>query len=288
MLNKRAINLKKKLKAGAFSPGIWVSLPSPTASEVIANAGFDWVIVDAEHSPFNPETLQHMLMAFKESSTAPLIRVPWNDHVMIKQALDMDWDGVVVPQTNSAEEVRRAVAACRYPPVGRRGFGPRRAGNYYKDQEEYVKLANESVICVIQIEDVAGAEQIDEIVRVPGIDWIIVGACDMSGSVGRFLDIEGAEIWKAVHRIFDAARSARIPTGNAVGSPTGNAIGAAGTNATPAIRDIRRTLELGCQLVFLGEDTGFLKEATDNVLKAFHDVLRASDAAQSFCIQTSP
>ena len=79
MLNKRAMNLKEKLATGALSPGIWLSLPSPTACEVIAEAGFDWALVDAEHSPFNPETLQFMLMAFKGSATVPIIRVPWND-----------------------------------------------------------------------------------------------------------------------------------------------------------------------------------------------------------------
>ncbi len=93
MFNKRAINLKKKLAAGEFSPGIWISLPSPTACEVIAGVGFNWIVVAAEHSPFNPETLQHILMTFKGSDTVPLIRIPWNDPVMIKQVLDMSWDG---------------------------------------------------------------------------------------------------------------------------------------------------------------------------------------------------
>src|SRR3989304_4928369 len=130
MFNRRAINLKKKLASGGMSSGLWISLPCPTACEVIADAGLDWVVVDAEHSPFNPETLQHMLMAFSGRTTVPLIRVPWNDEVMIKQALDMGWEGVLIPQVNTVDDARRAVAACRYPPMGKRGFGPRRAGNY--------------------------------------------------------------------------------------------------------------------------------------------------------------
>ena len=278
MFDKRAINLKKKLKTGAFSPGVWVGLPSPAVCEVIASVGFDWVIVDAEHTPIGSENLQHMLMGFKGSSTVPLIRVPWNDAVIIKQVLDMGWDGVVVPQTNSAEEARRAVAACRYPPVGNRGFGPRRAGNYYRDHDEYVKLADESVICVVQIENVAGAEEIDEIVGVPGIDWIIVGPCDMSGTVGRFLDVEGAEICKAIRRIFDGARSAGIPTGNPLGGLFDNVIGVRGTNVGGG-QDAQRTPEPECQLVFLGEDTSFLKQAADDALQAFHNAHPAADAA---------
>jgi len=257
MFNKRAINLKKKLAAGEFSPGIWVSLPSPTACEVIAGVGFDWILVDAEHSPFNPETLQYMLMAFKGSDTVPIIRVPWNDQVMIKQVLDMGWDGVLVPQVNSVDEAQRAVSACRYPPVGKRGFGPRRAGNYYKDQDEYVKLANDSVICAIQIESVSGADQIDEIVCVPGIDWILVGIYDMSGSLGRFCDLDEPELWKAIRRIFSAAQAAKIPVGNAFSG----------------VDNIKKSVDLGCQLIFLGEDTGFLKETADNALRAFQEVI---------------
>jgi len=259
MINRRALDLKKKLAAGEFSPGIWMSLPSPTACEVIAGAGLDWILVDAEHSPFNPETLQYMLMAFTGSQTVPIIRVPWHDHVMIKQALDMGWDGVLVPQVNSAEEARRAVAACRYPPVGNRGFGPRRAGNYHRDQDEYVKFANDSVICVIQIEDLAGAAQIDEIIRVPGIDWILVGPCDMSASTGRFLDLENPELWQAVGKVFETAQAAGIPCGNAVDGP----------------ENVGQTLDLGCQLVVLGEDTGYLKEAVDNALQVFQQVVNS-------------
>ena len=254
----RAVNLKKKLGRGELSPGIWVSLPSPTVCEIVVGAGFDWIIVDTEHSPFNPETLQYMLMAFKGSVTVPIIRLPWNDQVMIKQVLDMGWDGVLVPQTNSTDEARRAVSACRYPPVGRRGFGPRRAGNYYRNQDEYAKLANDSVICAIQIEDVSGADKIDEIIRVPGIDWILVGPNDMSGTIGQFLNLDNPELWKAIRKIFNTANAAGVTTGNAF----------CGTE------NIQKQLDFGCQLVFLGEDTLYLKEAVDNAIKVFQDIVK--------------
>lgn len=257
MFNRRAINLKKKLADGGISPGIWVSLPSPTACEVIADAGLDWIVVDAEHSPFNPETLQHMLMAFSGKTTVPLIRVPWNDAVIIKQMLDMGWDGVLVPQVNTVEQTKQAVAACRYPPAGKRGFGPRRAANYDRDLDEYVQFANQSVICIIQIEDVAGAEQIDEIVHVLGLDWIFVGPCDMSGTTKRFLDMDNQEIWKAIRKILDTARKAGIPAGNAFWG----------------VEAIQKTLEWGCPLVVLGEDTSFLKDGVDKVMKAFQKVI---------------
>lgn len=257
MFNKRAINLKGKLSKGKFSPGIWVSLSSPTTCEVIADAGFDWIIVDSEHSAFNPEILQYMLMAFKGSNTVPIIRVPENNQVMIKQVLDMGWDGVVTPQTNSAKEAQNAVLSCRYPPIGKRGFGPRRAGNYYRDQDEYVRLANDSIICAIQIENVSAMNEIERIVRVPGIDWILVGPCDMSGTTDKFLDMNNPELWKAIRKIFKAAQDKRIPTGNAFGG----------------IQNIDKQLEFGCQLIFLGEDTLYLKDAADNSLKVFYEII---------------
>ena len=263
MFNKRAINLKKKLANGELSPGIWVSLPSPMSCAVLADAGFDWIIVDSEHSVFNPETLQHMVMAFNGKTTVPLIRVPWNDAVMIKQVLDMGWDGVLIPQVNTVEEVKRAVAACRYPPAGRRGYGPGYAANYGQDEDEYVRCANQSVICSIQIEDVAGAEQIDEIVRVPGVDWIFVGPNDMSGTTKRFLDMDNQELWKAIRKIFNTAQKAGIPAGNA-GPP-----------------DIQKALELGCPLIMLGDDTSFLKNGATNAIKAFQKVVGKNENSKN-------
>ncbi len=258
MFKERALNLKKKLARGGISPGMWVSLPSPTACEIIAGAGLDWIVVDGEHSPFNPETLQYMLMAFTGSSTVPLIRVPWNDPVMIKQALDMGWDGVLVPQVNTVDEVQRAVSACRYPPAGKRGFGPRRAGNYYRDQDEYVRRANESVICAIQIEDVIGANQIERIVQIPGVDWIFVGPWDLSGTVNRFGAIDSEEVQNPIRRVFIAARAARIPAGN----------------AWSGVENIEKTLDAGCPLVVLGEDTAYLKQAVDRAMAAFQHVVQ--------------
>jgi 2-keto-3-deoxy-L-rhamnonate aldolase RhmA len=234
-------------------------LPSPMAAEVLAGAGFDWIVVDAEHQPFNPETLRLMLMGFKDSETAPLIRVPWNDAVMIKQALDMGWEGVVVPQVNTAEETRRAVAACRYPPQGKRGYGPLLASRYHKERAEYVASANDAVICVIQIEDIIGAQQIGDIVRVPGFDWIFVGRYDMSGTVGTFGQADSPEVWEAVRTIFAAAQAARIPTGNALGGAD----------------NIARTLALGCQIVHLGDDVSYLQGQADQCLGAFRKVMAA-------------
>jgi 2-keto-3-deoxy-L-rhamnonate aldolase RhmA len=233
-------------------------LASATAAEVIAQAGFDWVALDTEHTPFNPETLQHILMGFQGSDTVPLVRVPWNDHVMIKQALDMGWDGVIVPQVNTAEEARRAVAACRYAPLGNRGFGPIRAGAYGPGRAEYVRHANDSVFCVIQVENVPSLEQeAEEIVRVPGIDGIWVGPCDMSSSINCFLQTDHPRIWNAVRKLFALAKEAGIPTSEGTGGAS----------------RLGCVLDMGCQWVLLGEDITFLIDSSAAVLQAYREGL---------------
>lgn len=132
------------------------------------------------------------------------------------------------------------------------------AGDYYRSQDEYAKLANKSIICAIKLEGVSGADKIDEITCVPGIDWTLVGPSDMSGTVGQFLDLDNPELRKAIPRIFSAAHTAGITTGNPVNG----------------IENIEKQLDSSCQLIFLGEDTFYLKEAVDRAIKVFQDVLK--------------
>lgn len=249
----RAHALKERLRAGGRASGVWLTIPSPVACEIAADAGFDWIIVDAEHMPYNPETLLHILLAFRGSPTVPLVRLPWNDPVMVKQALDMGWEGVVLPQVNTPEEAERAVRACRYPPTGERGFGPRRASGYFRHTAEYAARANESVICAIQLEDYRAAECIEEIVCVPGVDWILLGPTDMSGSLGCLLDLENEELWRCLRRIYRVARAAGVATGSPWNSPA----------------RLAEAVELGCQLLFLGDDTSLLRDALDGALATY-------------------
>lgn len=258
MLNPRALNLKRKLAEGNSCCGAWLGLACPSICEIVTGSGLDFIVVDAEHSPFNPETQQAMLMAFKGCDTVPIIRVPWNDPIMIKQALDMGWEGVLIPQVNTPDEVRAAVAACRYPPKGKRGWGPRRAADYGRDDAEYAKTADDSVICIVQIEDVRGADVIDEILEIPGFDWIFVGRMDMSGSIGRIGDADAEEIWDAVKKIFSKAKESGIPAGNAI--------------QTPDPEGIQQQLDMGCPIVLLGEDGKFIRSAFDSAVENYRKV----------------
>lgn len=249
----RARDLKQRLREGDTASGMWLTIASPVVCEIAADAGLDWAIVDAEHMPYNPETLLAILLAFRGSPTVPLVRLPWNDAVMVKQALDMGWEGVVLPQTNTPEETERAVRACRYPPAGERGFGPRRASGYFRHTAAYAAAANAGVICAVQLEDYRSAECIEGICRVPGLDWILLGPTDMSGSLGRLLDLESEELWRHLRRIYEVARAAGVPTGSPWNSPA----------------RLAEAVALGCQLLFLGDDTSLLRDAIDGAVAAY-------------------
>jgi 2-keto-3-deoxy-L-rhamnonate aldolase RhmA len=260
-MSDRSRKLKEKLSSGAMSPGAWMAIPDPTVAEVMADAGFEWIIVDSEHSPFNPETLQHILMGFHRSETVPFVRVPWNDPIMIKQALDMGWEGIVTPQTNSAEEVRRAVAAARYPPLGNRGFGPRRAGRYYRDQAEYVGRANSEIILAAQIENIGGVDEIEDMAAVPGLDWVLVGRYDMSATLdGLFCQVDHPRIWEAMQKIVRAAQAHGLPAGVPLGS------------ATP--ENLERYRLLGGQLMTIGEDLAYMQEGAQNALVTWRNTFQ--------------
>jgi len=254
-LSKRTDRIRKKMADGEIIAGIFHYLASPMAAEIMADTGFDFVVVDAEHNPFNPETLLSILLAFRGSDTVPMIRVPWNDPVMIKQVLDMGYEGIVTPQTNTSEQARQAVMACRYPPIGTRGFGPARPGRYYRDGGEYARTANESIICAIQIENVSGAHDIDNIVNVPGIDWILIGRYDMSASVGGWLQVDHPDLWTAMRKIIETANNAGIVAGL-------------------PIDDLQRALDIGSKVVYLGTDCSFLQSAADAALARFRETAK--------------
>src|SRR5215470_11976185 len=138
----RVKRFKTRLTAGETVLGGWLTIPDLAVAEIMAGAGFDYVIIDAEHAPWTVGEIQVALAGFAVSETVLLVRVPWNDHVAIKQVLDAGVDGLVCPMVRTVEEARSLIAACRYPPAGTRGFGPRRASDYYKSAKDYAATAN--------------------------------------------------------------------------------------------------------------------------------------------------
>lgn len=254
----RSIELKKRLRAGETAIGGLLSISSPAVAEIMAGAGFDWVLIETEHSPFTLESLQSILMAFNGRDTVPLVRVPWNDQVIIKQVLDLGAEGIMVPHVGSPEEARQAVAACRYPPEGIRGYGPWRASDYYRQADRYARLANEGIIVLIQIEHIDAVRSIGQILAVPGIDVVLLGPMDLSGSLGLLGQLDHPQVVEAINQVIAEANRADISAGIPGDMP-------------PEV--MLQWVSRGCQFVFAGEDHGFLRRTVTQTLTEFRQHL---------------
>jgi 4-hydroxy-2-oxoheptanedioate aldolase len=256
---KRGLSLKKRMRAGELTFGAWISFSDQAAAEIMAGVGFDWVLIDTEHAPFSLESLACVLMAFNGRSTVPIVRVPWNDRVMIKQILDLGAGGILTPYICSVEEARQAVAACKYPPEGIRGFGPRRASDYYRQMEEYIRLANDAVICAIQIEHIDAVRQARKILAVPGIDVVLLGPMDLSGSLGLLGQLDHPQVVAAIEQVAAEGRSADLPVGIPVDAP---------------LDVVAKWVAKGSQFVIVGEDHSLLRRAATEALIQFrHQML---------------
>ena len=173
--------LKEKVKAGQPVLGTFVEIGHPDITEWLSRLGFDWMLLDAEHGPLGFETMQNMMQAMNGTSCVPIVRPQWNDSAVIKRVLDIGAYGVLVPWVNSREEAEAAVRSCKYPPEGRRGYGPRRAAML---DPQYYQTANEQLLISVQIETRRALDNLDDILSVPGIDACYIGPYDLSCSLG--------------------------------------------------------------------------------------------------------
>jgi 2-keto-3-deoxy-L-rhamnonate aldolase RhmA len=251
-MSVRGLELKQRLARGHTTFGAWLSLSNPNVAESMAGTGYDLVLIDAEHGPFGLEGLQVALMAFKGSPSVPIVRVAWNDPVRIKQVLDLGADGILVPMVNSASEALAAVAACKYPPEGVRGFGPKRAADYGRDTDRYTARANASLITIVQIEHVDAVAGIDEILAVPGIDVICIGLTDRSGSAGVLRQLAHPVVQRAPETIVARSRARSLPV-------------CMGVVFEPD--EMARWAAKGATFVLTGEGTSLLRTAATHALE---------------------
>jgi len=173
--------LKEKIKNGEITIGTIVSLGHPDVTEWLSQVGYDWLFLDAEHGAMGLETLQNMMQSMDTARCTPIIRPQWNEPALIKRILDIGAHGIIVPMVSSKEEAECAVRACKYPPVGIRGFGPRRAAMFDPD---YFDTANEETLTMVLIETDAAIKNIDDILSVDGVDVGFMGFDDLSLSMG--------------------------------------------------------------------------------------------------------
>ena len=194
--------LKQKLKQGRKTAGSWLGMASPLSAEIIGRSGFDWVIIDMEHGPGDIMALIAQLQALDGSGAVPIVRVPWNDFVIIKRVLDAGAYGLIIPYVNTRQEAEAAVSACKYPPEGIRGLaGSTRAAWFNRFAKNYFPHANEEILIITQVETRTAVENLDDMLQVPGIDGIFIGPMDLATSMGHLADPSQAEVRSTIMEV---------------------------------------------------------------------------------------
>lgn len=207
-----SVSFRARLKRGDALLGTMVTLPTASTAEILADAGFDWLFVDAEHGPLETRDLLGILQAVGHRVPC-LVRVPSLDEAAIKKALDLGANGIIVPQVNTAQQAADAVRFARYAPAGSRGVGLARAHGYGFRFSEYVASANDEVCVVVQAEHELAVRNIESIVAVPGIDAVLLGPYDLSASFGKMGHIHDPEVVAAIDHVTRICQSAGIPLG---------------------------------------------------------------------------
>jgi 2-keto-3-deoxy-L-rhamnonate aldolase RhmA len=234
---------RQRLAQGQILAGAGIYLTDPKASEALADT-FDFLWYDLEHSPMSMEALCAHLMVARGKNKPAIVRVGGSDTPFIKPVLDAGAHGIVVPQIRSAAEARRVIDDCRYPPVGRRGFGPLIPTSYgRRGGPEYVERANAQLFVSAMIETAEALAEIDQIVALPGLDSVVLGPWDLSGSLGHLGEVGHPEVVAALERVIASAKAAGLSVGS-------------GMPADPefAALQVRR----GVQWLQMGGDCGYL------------------------------
>jgi 2-dehydro-3-deoxyglucarate aldolase len=209
----RQNTVKQKLAKNQLTLGTWITIGHPDVAEMIAWAGFDWFIFDMEHAPLDASQIEILAQAVSAAPALPIVRVPWNDPVFVKRALDVGVSGVMIPYVNNKQEALQAVKSAKYPPVGIRGVAPRRASMYGSEFHEYLRRANDEVLVVLQIETTEAVKNIEDILSVDGIDVCFIGPLDLSFSAGYPAKTTHPKVQSLIKKVVEASESAGIRAG---------------------------------------------------------------------------
>ncbi len=248
--------VKEKLKRGEVTPGAWLALPSPSSARAMARLGFDWLLIDMEHSAQTPAIMADMVGAIADTGkSAPLVRVPAQGVEWFKWALDAGAWGVIVPMVNTRQQAETVVSWSKYPPVGTRSSGGAFApyGFGITDRQEYTREANDEILVIVQIESVEALHNLDEILSVPGIDVAFIGPNDLRISLGLTPSTDGSEpeFLEALELIKTTAKKYQVAPG---------ILSNTGTIATERIRE-------GFQMVSITSDINSMLEAATKNLR---------------------
>ena len=241
----------KRLRDKELLLGTMLTIPAPEVAEMVAKCGFDWLFMDGEHSPLSILDWQRQMQAVG-GRCATVLRVPSASERDIKKALDIGADGIIVPMVNDAELARRVVGWSKYPPRGGRGVGLARAQGYGLDFADYMTSANDETAVIIQAEHIHAVDNIDEIVRVDGLDAVFIGPYDLSASMGKTGEVDADDVVAAIDRVTRACLKQDL------------ALGFFGLDAA----SVRPYIDQGYRLICAGVDAGFVTAGAGATLEA--------------------
>lgn len=245
---------KHAIAAGRLQIGLWCSLCSNIAADIVRDCGFDWLLLDTEHSPNEIPDLLSQLQAVEGGTATPIVRPAWNDLVLIKRVLDLGPQTILVPYVQTRDEAVAAVAATRYPPHGQRGVAGGARASRYGRVTDYLKKADNEICLLVQVETRASLEQnLEEIASVSGVDGVFIGPSDLSASFGLIGQPGHPAVQEAIKHAAATIRNC------------GKAPGILTTNEEEA----RRYIEWGYLFVAVGVDTGLLVRSADALAKRF-------------------
>ena len=244
---------KEAIRAGRPQIGLWSSLCSNLAAEVIAGAGFDWVLLDTEHAPNELPMVFSQLQALVGGTAAPVVRPAWNDLVLVKRLLDVGVQNLLIPYVQTAEEARAAVAATRYPPRGVRGVAVLHRANRYGRVKDYLPRIGEEICVLVQIETRAALQNLETIAAVEGVDGLFIGPSDLAAALGHLGDNGHPEVRAAIEDALKRIRQA----GKAPGI------------LAPIEAEARHWLSMGCVVLAVGSDLGLLARQSEELAAKF-------------------
>jgi 4-hydroxy-2-oxoheptanedioate aldolase len=244
---------KQAIREGRPRIGLWCSLCSNLGAEVIAGAGFDWILIDTEHAPNELPAVFSQLQALVGGTAAPVVRPAWNDMVLMKRLLDIGVQNLLIPYVQTAEEARAAVAATRYPPQGIRGVAVAHRANRYGRVRDYLQRIGEEICVLVQIETRLALQNLEAIAAVEGVDGLFIGPSDLAAGLGHLGEPGHPEVRAAIEDALKRIRKA----GKAPGI------------LAPIEAEARHWLSLGCVVLAVGSDVGLLARQSEELAKRF-------------------
>ena len=250
-----ARKIKEKIRNGEASIGSWMSMAHTSIAEILAMAGYDWVVIETEHTAIDVSEVMRLIMAIEQRGSIPLVRLAWNDPIQAKAVLDAGAAGVLVPSVNTKEDARLAVGMTKYPPLGFRGVGLARAHGYGTTFGEYISNANSDTLLMLQIEHIDAVNNIDEILSIEGIDGTFIGPYDLSMSLGVPGQLSHPDVVKAQKKVLDATVAKGLIAGIHLVHPD------SASEESPEI------IGMGYQFIALGTDILFLGDSARELQK---------------------